>query len=356
MFKLSDIFKKNKDNKKKIEEESLILPIKEQNTPKETMGQNTNPSEDKGKFSIASVVHKDVQAADSAVVNGIYDEAIFCAKKVYRVDLDFEPNLMGVVSVVIDKIVDILTTGNKNLLRLCLTDFSNTQDFLYYHAVNVCIISIELGLGLGYERLRLKELGLSAFVHDIGVIKYLDIINKSEVLKNDDFSKVKQHPNTGLEILTRIGKELNHNIFDVVKQEHERIDGTGYPQGLKDNEICEYARIVGLVDVYEAMVHRRPHREKHTSLETIKEILAKKSTFDSKVIKVLIEKIGIFPMGTMVKLNTKEVGMVVKENPDLPLRPTVNLMFDAYGKEVKEPRLINLSESSMIYIEECLKN
>ena len=184
----------------------------------------------------------------------------------------------------------------------------------------------------------------------LALSRYLDIINKPKRLNLQELSEVKQHPVIGPEMLGQISESLNESIFEVIRQEHERIDGSGYPEGLEDNEIIEYAQIVGLSDVYEAMIHNRPYRGKHTPLETIKTILSNKETFAHKLVKILIERIGIFPVGTMVQLNTKEIGQVLKGNPELPLRPVVNIIFDVLGKRLKTTRQINLVNYPTVYI------
>lgn len=350
MLRIFDILKKYREDKKKLDLGSA--QAKEQDVQDSKKPQNKNTSD----VSISCALNKELGKITGTDINDLYDSAALCAKQIYKADLEYDENIIPTLTLLIEKEVDFITAGNKDLLRYCLVDYSHPDDYIYYHAVNVSIISLEIGVSLCYDRSRLIELGIGAFVHDIGIIKYLDIINKAAVLKSDDFAKVKEHPNVGWDMLKKFAKQISSNIFDVVRQEHERVDGSGYPQGLKENQIAEYARVVGLVDVYEALIHKRPYRSKHTPLETIKIILTNKNAFDAKIIKILIERIGIFPVCTMVKLNTKEIAIVLKENPELPLRPKVNIIIDAYGKELTEPKEVDLSENSMIYIEECVKD
>ena len=174
-------------------------------------------------------------------------------------------------------------------------------------------------------------------------------------MHEEEYAKIKKHPKTSLEILKSAQGEIAQDIIDAIMQEHERLDGSGYPQGLKDKQISELAQIIGLADLYEAMVHQRPYRNKFSPLETVKLILNNKSAFDCRIIKILIEKIGIFPIGVLVRLNTQEIGTVIKENPRLPLRPVVNVFYDAAGKQLKDHKLIDLSVNPMIFIEECME-
>jgi hypothetical protein len=192
-------------------------------------------------------------------------------------------------------------------------------------------------------------------LHDIGSVDYLDIINKAAKLSEQDYNKVKEHPKVGLNVLNEFWKDPPAAVSEVVSQEHERLDGSGYPRGIKGKDISEFAQIVALVDIYEAMIHQRPYRNKHTPSETVNTILTNKNAFGYRVIKVLIERMGIFPVGFMVRLNNKEIGLVVKENPKSPLRPVVDIIFTPDNKKLEKPKQIDLARNPVICIEECLE-
>jgi HD-GYP domain-containing protein (c-di-GMP phosphodiesterase class II) len=346
MFNISDILKKYKETKNKTQPQ--------EQEKKEAEAQKESRIED--NINISSFIGQEAATVNNTKAKEIYDEALLKAKEIYRPDLEEKLNFNLNLNTLIEKIVNSTNTGNKELLKLCLVDYSNFEDYLYGHVVNVCIISVDLGLGLGFEPSRLNELGTAGFLHDIGEIKYLDLIDKTSRLTEDEYRRVKEHPQKSVDILSRFSKELSIKIIDAVRQEHERIDGSGYPYGLKDEQINEYAKIIGLVDVYEAMMHQRTYRSKYTSLETIKNILNNKTAFEGRLIKILIERIGIFPAGTFVRLNTREIASVIKDNPKSPLRPVVNIIIDASGKKSDEPKQVDLAKNSVIYIEECLKD
>jgi len=343
MFNISDILKKYKETKNKSGPQ--------EQEKKENEAQRQSRAED--NINISSFIGQEAATVNNAKSKEIYDEMFAKSKQIYRPDLEEALNLN--INSLIEKVVDSINRGNRDLLKICLMDYADAEDYLYYHVTNVCIIAVDLGLGLGFEPSRLNELGIAGFLHDIGEIKYLNIINKKSRLTKDEYSRVKEHPESGAEILNKFNKEINTKIIDAVQQEHERIDGSGYPRRLRNNEIAEYAQIIGLADVYEAMLHQRPYRNKYTALEAIKTILNNKDVFECRLIKVLIERIGIFPMGILVRLNTKETALVIKDNPKLPLRPVVNIIFDASGKKLNEPKQIDLAENPVIYIEDCLK-
>jgi HD-GYP domain-containing protein (c-di-GMP phosphodiesterase class II) len=175
-------------------------------------------------------------------------------------------------------------------------------------------------------------------------------------LSSDELAKVKEHPAKGLEILSKLGGEFSTGLSDVITQEHERMDGSGYPKGLREGEIGEFAQIVSLADVYESLTHSRPHRLRLTPPKAVNEILKQKSVFSVKVMKLLLERIGIFPVGTWVRLNTKETGIVLKNNQGLPLRPAVQVLFAENGGKLLQPKLVDLASNLLISVEECLES
>lgn len=357
MFRISDILKRHKEP----EGEKPASPPPEPahaGAPQESVSPRTQEpagTQTPQQVSISSSLDKEIVKTSTIDVARLYESALEKAREMYRPKTSYEPSFLLGFSAIVENFADLLKENNKELLKYCVADFKNLEDYLYYHAVNVAIISIEIGIGVGYERARLIELGIAGFVHDIGLVKYLDLAHKKEVLTKEEYEILKEHPKVGYEILSKLGKDtIPPIVLEVVLKEHERLDGSGYPSGLKGSEVDEFAQIIGLADKYEAMIHDRPFRKKYSSLETVKEILSYKNEFDIRIIKMLIERFGVFPLGTSIRLNTKETGIVVKDNRRSPLRPTVNILYDAYGKPLKEPKTIDLSLNPVVYIEESL--
>ena len=305
-------------------------------------------------FSVSSAMNKEIDATLALKATQMYQEALARSRELYRPQRDESLDCFAGISAAVTKIIEALSDGNAELLRRALADYESPEDYLSGHAVNVCIMALGLGIGLKFPQQRLLDLGVAAFVHDIGQIEMLALINKKGILTKKEFAAVKEHPARGTSLLGRISTQFSRAVLEVVQQEHERIDGSGYPLGLKEMTVSENAQLVGLVDVYEAMIHERPYRSKYTSLETVKTILNSKATFAPQLVKMLIERIGIFPLGVMVRLNTNEVGMVVKDNIKLPLRPVVNILFDAGGQQLEIPKPIDLAQNTMLFIKECV--
>jgi HD-GYP domain-containing protein (c-di-GMP phosphodiesterase class II) len=355
MLSILNILKKHQEEKKAKGEAAKSPEAGGAFIAKDTPGPSAGKAPGKPEaVSIFSVVNKEVSEDKSARIREFYKELIAWAKKVYKLEFVLAADFKSQFVQIIENELAVLNSEPKELLQLCLADYETKEEALFYHVVNVSIIALELGKGLGYQKSQLLELGVASFMHDIGLIKYLELINKNGKLSEEEFREVKKHPANGQEILKKIGGEFMSGTIDVILQEHERLDGSGYPNGIHEGQISEFAQIVGLVDVYEAMTHLRPYRLRFSPPKTMNTILNKKNAFSTKILKVLLERIGVFPVGTMVRLNTKEIGMVYKENQGLPLRPLVMVLFDENGNKLVQTKQIDLSSNLLICIEECM--
>ncbi|MFH1985693.1 MAG: HD domain-containing phosphohydrolase, partial [Pseudomonadota bacterium] len=161
---------------------------------------------------------------------------------------------------ILERIVDIRSPMDALFLKAIHSD--DSYDFVVNHSVNVAIYAIKMAETLGYARERLIEMGMVGLFHDIGMAKIPEeIIYKKEKLNDREFHLIKERPKLGYEILRQFGESYAY-LAECTLQIYERVDGSGYPRGLKEDEIHEYAQIIGLVDMYEALIHTRPQREK----------------------------------------------------------------------------------------------
>ncbi|MCX5703147.1 MAG: HD-GYP domain-containing protein, partial [Candidatus Omnitrophica bacterium] len=158
------------------------------------------------------------------------------------------------------------------------------------------------------------------------------------------------------DILNKI-KDIQEEVLFVIEQTHERLNGKGYPKGIKGEQLSEYAKIVAVVDVYEALTHSRPHRKAFSPHGAIKELLTMNSSsklFDAALLKVLINRIGIYPVGSWVELNSGEIGKVASANDDSPLRPKVNIIFGPDRKRLAQIKIVDLVIRSNLFIKRTI--
>lgn len=229
------------------------------------------------------------------------------------------------------------------------------KDFQYnatIHSINVMIFAIKIGNGLGYSREQLAEMGLAALLHDVGVCNIPDdIVKKEGTLTSEEYALVKKHPQLGYDIIMNTLGNKYPWLADVVFQEHEREGGQGYPRGLTGKDIHEYAKIIGMVDVYEALSHPRPQRKRFLPYEAAKVIVnSSKNAFAPRIIKMLITKLSCFPIGSYVVLNSKAIGRVVETNEGSPLRPAIEMLYEPMGKRLPVPKLMKLQDTPLLYI------
>jgi len=224
-------------------------------------------------------------------------------------------------------------------------------DNLAAHSVNVCIYALMLGIGANYSHKKLIELGITALLHDIGMVFIPEIIvNKSGKLTATELETIRKHPYYTYKILQTLGEKYSW-IAKVAYQEQEREGGQGYPMGLKGDEIHDYAKIIGVVDVYEALTHHRPQRKGYMPHEAVKLILGtQKDLFSNKVKRLLLTKLSCFPLGSYVKLNSKAICRVVEINEDSPLRPTVEILSDSQGSKLLTRKVVNLADAPLLYV------
>lgn len=227
----------------------------------------------------------------------------------------------------------------------------NEEDYLTMHLINVLIYAVKIGAGLKYSRDELLELGLSALFYDIGFFKIPEsVIEKREKLTEAEIKIIRSHTEIGGNILSQFQDE-HPMMARVALEHHEREDGSGYPKGLKKNELCECAKITGLADTFDAMIRNRPYRKALAQHFSVKELVTSKNhLFPSEIIKVFLDEMGIFPVGSYVRLNNMETGIVVKNSKLYPLKPTVKLIINGQGKNMPGETIIDLEKHPILYI------
>jgi HD-GYP domain-containing protein (c-di-GMP phosphodiesterase class II) len=250
---------------------------------------------------------------------------------------------------------DLHTVINKNLIdKLYNYAMSATPDYedMILHTIDVTFTSLKLGKGLEYDTKTLLRLGLGAFLENVGMYKIPEsILNRESKLSKDEIKLIRKHPEISSDILRGMGEKYVW-LANLARQTHERTDGSGYPDGLKGDQISELASIIGLVDVYVAMIKKRPYRAKLMQTDAIKSILeASKGLFPLRIVRLFLAQISLFPINSYVKLNNGSIGKVISTDQKQPLRPTIELVYDGLGNKIQTQQVIHLSGNPLLYIE-----
>ncbi|NLJ31981.1 MAG: HD-GYP domain-containing protein [Clostridiales bacterium] len=211
--------------------------------------------------------------------------------------------------------------------KLSIANLKLYDDYTYNHSFGVSILSIAIGLALGLRTSDLYDLGFCALLHDIGKMDVpIEIIAKPARLTREEFQIVKQHPVKGAEFFHR-HRLASPRICAGVLTHHEKFDGSGYPKGLKGEQIPLIGRIISVADVYDALTSVRPYRKSSPPAEAIEYIMGGcDNLFDTNVVEAFLKKVSPYPVGSCVRLSNGEIAIVVEQNENHPLRPYIRMI------------------------------
>jgi HD-GYP domain-containing protein (c-di-GMP phosphodiesterase class II) len=284
----------------------------------------------------------------------VYGEAVEAARDIYRV-LETEtksPAALFWPENIIRKILLLLREGNSEIVAL--TNRSVPDHYLYGHVPNIAILSLCLGLAVGLEEEDAVTLGLAAFLSELGLASHLELASKPTTLTDEEYRLLRTHVEEGVKMLDLFPlpeSERKATLRQAISQCHERISGKGYPGGLKKEAIHPFAKIIGMMDAFEAMTHTRPWRPRTLPHLVLRKMVEEnQDEFDALQIRSFVECLSFYPPGTFVRLNSGEVGRVVSTSPDLPLRPRVWIFMDAAGDRLIPSREISLSASPTLFV------
>jgi HD-GYP domain-containing protein (c-di-GMP phosphodiesterase class II) len=250
------------------------------------------------------------------------------------------------VNEVIDEMVD--SVGNNPDALLWLTKLKSRDTYAYDHGIDVAVYMLAFGRHLGYPKDKLRILGLSGLMQDIGKLRVNEqILAKSGKLSEEEFEEVKVHVHHSVDIL-RQTNDIPREVLMVVAQHHERLDGSGYPRRLKGDQIYSFAAMAGIVDSFEALVSQRPYAEAISTHQALQQLNRWKGTsFHEALSEQFIQCIGIFPVGSLVELNTGDVAVVIGQNKVRRLKPKVMLLLDPDKQAYQYPATLDLINDPM---------
>jgi putative nucleotidyltransferase with HDIG domain len=222
------------------------------------------------------------------------------------------------------------------------------DEYTYQHSLGAAIWSVSLGRQLGLPRHDLRSLAMGCLLMDVGKLRVdPELLQADRELTLEEMAQVYSHVSYGLEILQESGT-LNQDVIDMVAHHHERYDGSGYPDGLTQENIPSFARIAAIVDTYDAITSNRSYAAAISPSEAIKLLYqGRDAEFQAELVEAFIQAVGIYPAGTLVELSSGEVGVVVAEYRSRRLRPKVMVLLDADKNKLAESKMINLQDDSV---------
>ena len=243
---------------------------------------------------------------------------------------------------VVDDIVESVFRNGSALISLAR--LKTQDDYTYMHSVSVCALMVALAKQMGLDEKAMHEAGFAGLTHDIGKMAIPGVIlNKPGKLTDAEFVTVKTHPEAGHQMLSQAGI-LSDIALDFCLHHHEKMDGTGYPHRLAGDQISMYARMGAVCDVYDAITSNRPYKSGWGPAHSIKQMASwVDSHFDPTIFKAFVKAVGIYPVGTLVRLASNRLAVVVDQSEKSLLCPQVRAFFSCTSGTNIVPVLIDLA-------------
>ncbi|OEZ63487.1 cyclic di-GMP phosphodiesterase response regulator RpfG [Janthinobacterium sp. HH103] len=243
----------------------------------------------------------------------------------------------------VDDIAASMQRGGDVLLGLAR--LKSADNYTYMHSVAVCALMTALARELGLAPEQVRSAGLAGLLHDIGKMAVPSaILNKPGSLSEAEFSSVRAHPAAGHRMLQEVG-EIDPVALDVCLHHHEKLDGSGYPKGLRGEEISLFARMGAICDVYDAITSNRPYKQGWCPADSLRRMAGwRGGHLDAQLFAAFVKCLGIYPLGTLVRLQSERLAVVVGQSPGKPLtQPTVRVFFSIRAGTCIAPTLLDLA-------------
>lgn len=231
---------------------------------------------------------------------------------------------------------------------ISLARLKTADDYTYMHSVAVCAMMVALARQMGLDEAQTRSLGLAGLMHDLGkAVMPMDVLNKPGKLSQAEFDIIKSHPVEGHKMLLT-GRSPDPIVLDVCLHHHEKTDGSGYPNGLKNDEISLFAKMGAVCDVYDAITSNRPYKSGWDPAESLRKMAEwANGHFDPKVFQAFVKSMGIYPVGSLVRLTSGRIGVVIEQTGKSLTTPSVKVFFSTKSNMRILPQVIDLSRSDI---------
>ena len=225
---------------------------------------------------------------------------------------------------------------------ISLTRLRTVDEYTYIHSVSVCALMTAVARQMDLPAEQVQLAGQAGLLHDVGKMRTpVEVLNKPGRLTEAEFAVMRRHPEEGVALLQQWGASAE--VIDVCLHHHEKFDGSGYPHGLAGTQISLLSRIAAVCDVYDAISSTRPYKTAWSPAEAIRRMAEWKGHFDPRVFQAFVKTLGIYPIGSLVRLSNEQLAVVVEQHPDSLLTPRVRVFFSARSRTPLPQRLLDLA-------------
>ena len=303
----------------------------------------------------AQLKHMAAEAERKAKQPQDLDSELQKASKIFResrkvvVDMFGEARMGSVRSTtaagaVVDNIAD--SVARHPTAMIGLARLKTADDYTFMHSMAVCALMVSLARTLDFDEEQVRVAGMAGLLHDVGKAQIpLSILNKAGTLDEEEWKAMRSHPERGA-LMLRGTDGVTEAVLDAVLHHHEKIDGSGYPHHLPGEQISVLAKMAAVCDVYDAITSDRPYKPGWQPTIAVRKMTEWVGHFDNTLFKAFVRTVGIYPIGSLVRLKSQRLAVVVDHDPTHLLQPTVKAFFSLRSKMYIQPTLVKLDRET----------
>ncbi|GAB7531756.1 HD-GYP domain-containing protein [Pseudomonas sp. 3A(2025)] len=301
-----------------------------------------------GKAPVSVATPPDENTAPVSLEKELNRARLICGRAKQAVMVMFSEAKMGRAMNVADVGLMVEEISNSILRHphalISLSRLKNSDEYTYMHSVAVCALMVALARRMGMSEEQVRDAGVAGLMHDVGkMLMDPEILNKPGRLTDEEFTAMKAHPAAGLKILEQ-SQQVIPAVLDVCLHHHEKFDGSGYPHGLKGEDISIFSRMGAVCDVYDAVTSDRPYKKAWEAAHAIREMASWKGHFDERIFQHFVKTVGIYPVGALVRLESERLAVVMEQSEHSLLMPKVKVLMSVRTRKPVEPRIIQLGK------------